>query len=365
MALVPDDKPNLWYRWAKVIIRSPNIGSLHLDYDQLDMYFRVSKTFTRDANKCDIEVYNLSKETRDMINQYCVVMVEAGYKYGIHDIIFRGEVTQVYTVEGGTDACTHILCIDNTRTALDTHFASHVYPKGTTFVQIIQDEIKAWNAQTKADPRFNAANVVNERRIDVGKIEDPNAYYAEVGIGELVGRFRLEKDETKTQTPYGNIWDIVDRTNGIIWGGERSTITDKESKRKTAQSKQADKRVSWTFYLTEGKWGQPSLAYYVKTTWRRDEPVTLSAENGLLEYYPDDYLVRSKGWTGKCLLNPQIDPDTIIYIKPSPTKEWAKQNPDGTVKSIALRVKEVVHEHADGGVFYTTFKGEPYEDGAD
>ena len=326
----PDKKPNLWYRFIKVFFQ--DTGSVvEIDYEELDIYFRISRTQKRDSDKCDIEIYDLGKDIRQKINQNCTVIVYGGYTYGKMGVIFKGSVLNVYTVEGGTDCCTYVKAIDNTRTAIDTYYKQRTYKKDTKFIDIVLQEINDWNKTIQEDPRFSPTYSL--RKIAVGDMEDPNEYYG-------TDRFKLDKDETKTQTPYGVIWDIVDRTNGYIWAGEDSTQYHKEWKKEAL--------VSWTFYLNEDQGGQ-AYANFVHTEWVNDADVTLDAENGLIEIAPNDYIEKSAGWSGKCLLNVDIKIDGKVKCIPARKKEWGP---------VTLRIKELVHEHADGGVYYTSFKGE-------
>lgn len=347
MPQYPSEKPNLWYRYIKIFINTDS-HVIEIDYEELDIYFRVTRTSDMDGDKADIEVYDLSKDTRKMIDQMGTIYIIAGYSNGLREIIFKGSIMNVYSVEGGTDVCTYIKAIDNTRTAIDTYYRTKKYEKGTPFISIMYDTIDEWNTSIQEDDRY--APTYDIRQIFIGEFVDPNEYYG-------TDVFKLEKTETKTLTPYGVIWDIVDRTNGYIWADLKSTMLEKKDIKKEPGFLgifEGKERVSWTFYLEEVSTGEVR-AYYIPVRWEVGSPNELSSENGLIEIAPVDFIDRTQGWTGKCLLNPMIKRGGRVTCIPA-RKKGASSGGTESGK-VVLEVKEVVHEHADGGVYYTTFKG--------
>lgn len=334
MVYQPDKYPRLWMRVVKITL-SGKSGTLEIDYDNpnmgdntqkgIDCYFRVTVSDTADANKCDIEVHNLARDHRKMLTQNMTCTIFAGYKYGEQDVIFVGKSTIVYTVEGGTDVCTYIKCIDSSSDAINTHFQQETYKKDTPFVSIVRDQIRKSN-------------------LLIGDIRDPAEEYPD-------REFKLEKDETKTQTPWNVIWDMVSRTNGIIHSGQYRTTFEKDWQQKeTPDGAKTDRYKSWTFYVTV----KDGVSYgnFVDRRWYDGVMILLDAESGLIEVHPDDYVELSKGWTVKCLLTPKLRVGNNIKVVPK--YNWP---------AMILNVREYTHEHADGGIYYTTIKAQPFSGG--
>ena len=78
-------------RIVEVTIGGLNPGAESITVTGLKVVFNVRKTKAADANKCTIKIYNLSKETRDKIeNIGDKVILKVGYEGGIVKTIFVG-----------------------------------------------------------------------------------------------------------------------------------------------------------------------------------------------------------------------------------------------------------------------------------
>ncbi len=74
--------------------------------------FNVEKTITKEYNTCNIDVYNLSKKTRELINgdkQFCRLSVGYGANY---NTLYFGDLTFVNHVFEDKEIITKIECVD-------------------------------------------------------------------------------------------------------------------------------------------------------------------------------------------------------------------------------------------------------------
>lgn len=89
--------------------------------------FDITRNTLTSANVCQIRVYNLSQKNRNLIRHnandfghYTAVSLEAGYGDNLA-VIFRGNVTQAWSVREGTDYISQIECFDGGYAAVNGH----------------------------------------------------------------------------------------------------------------------------------------------------------------------------------------------------------------------------------------------------
>lgn len=123
--------------------------------DGLRISFKVVKTKGDSLNSAKIEVYNLSKETRDSFSSGMKVLLKAGYANDEGAIdLFKGDVVRVYTIKKAPEVVTVIDALDG-RTGSVTKI-SVGYPPGTNCKSVMNDLAKLAG--------FDSTDMVTENR---------------------------------------------------------------------------------------------------------------------------------------------------------------------------------------------------------
>lgn len=96
-------------------------GQKGVEITDLDIGFRISKSTKKQPNKCEIQVYNLSPDTRGKIegrrdrlgklSNPVRCDLEAGYADGM-SLVFSGDLHTIYTDRQGPDWVTHLASAD-------------------------------------------------------------------------------------------------------------------------------------------------------------------------------------------------------------------------------------------------------------
>lgn len=113
-------------------------------FDDLHMEANISfnpTTTSSNNNSSEIKVFNLSKDVRDRISQVNGrVILEAGYEEGDFDVIFTGQINDIYTNKNGADLVTVISCKDGWTPTNHIRYTKS-FGKGTSFQDIFEDMI--------------------------------------------------------------------------------------------------------------------------------------------------------------------------------------------------------------------------------
>lgn len=135
--------------------------------------FNIKKTRASSANKSSIQIYNLSKESRDIIDkEYDRVTLEAGYqgdtpvgKQGFWGVIFDGWANKVthYRNSSG-DIITSLECIDG---GVDWANArvNYTYATGTLYTDVIKDIVSRMKLVKLGD----ISTFPSDRRVSEGR----------------------------------------------------------------------------------------------------------------------------------------------------------------------------------------------------
>lgn len=101
--------------------------------------FRVTKTNKRDANELEVEVYNLSANTRAQLeNTDAVLTVAAGYTQDVVRVVGIGDITKFESEYTPPDTITRLLAGDGLRALRDTR-VTLAYDSGVSAQRIIDD----------------------------------------------------------------------------------------------------------------------------------------------------------------------------------------------------------------------------------
>ena len=115
--------------------------------------FRINKTRASSPNTSSIEIYNLSRETRDMIDsEFDRVTLEAGYQgetpvgqQGFWGVIFDGWANKVtHTRSPSGDIITSLTCIDGGVDWANSR-VNYTYETGTLYVDMMRDVVSKMN----------------------------------------------------------------------------------------------------------------------------------------------------------------------------------------------------------------------------
>lgn len=104
----------------------------------LDTTRSLSESPNKDSEKTVLQLYNLNKETIDVLNQEgCLVRVYAGYD-GETELIYSGDVEQVSPIKQGNDMVHRVRCRDGAISERNT-LVSVEFPEGKSTAEIINE----------------------------------------------------------------------------------------------------------------------------------------------------------------------------------------------------------------------------------
>ena len=121
----------------KVIIQTKD---LTIDGNKLDVEFTVPFDDDMEANEAEIIVYNLSKNSRNMLKYNNAISITAGYESDT-GIVFSGYISKEVTSRDGNDIKTTITAIDSMELK-ERKIDSIAYNAGVTASYILKDLIK-------------------------------------------------------------------------------------------------------------------------------------------------------------------------------------------------------------------------------
>ena len=119
----------------------------------LRMSFSIEKGATRNPNKCTCRIYNMRKETRELV-QFIgnIIILRAGYKGDTGaQTIFAGTVTRYLTVKEGPDWVTNLEMMDGLLEFRDTK-VSISYGPGVSAINVMRDLAGRFNLPVRTLP---------------------------------------------------------------------------------------------------------------------------------------------------------------------------------------------------------------------
>jgi hypothetical protein len=169
--------------------------------------FKIEKSLTKDPNKLDLEITNLSEASRNSIStKYSKVVVEAGY-VGNTSVIFRGDMRHVFHSHNSVDWVTKIECGDGEK-ALRSARVNMSVSAGETFQQFAQKLITALGV-----PAGNALAQLAKGNFRGGITQFVNGAVA-TGLAS--------KEFDKIMRDLGLTWSIQDGQLQVLPPGEAS-----------------------------------------------------------------------------------------------------------------------------------------------
>lgn len=221
--------------------------------DDLKVSFEVTMDRNINANKCRIDITNLSEDTRNKFDETeDVVILEAGYK-DQRETLFVGDINDIEFIPSEVEHITRILSGDGERALRDT-YTSLSYKAGTGAKAVLNELTR----------RLGLSNNLRDR---ISRVTDRyfSAGYAHTG---KVGK--------EIQTIANSIGLSVSVKNGVLSFEEDADI---------------DKNLAVLVGADSGLIQSP-------------EKITKKENN-----------VERSGWRIRTLLNPQIVPDGVVSVE--------------------------------------------------
>jgi len=180
------------------------VNGIKLPASGLRVAFDIDKNMCGTPNNSKIEIYNLSIDTRNKIQEGWIIQLLAGYQ-GLMDTIFTGNIAVnggMKTERKGPDVILSIECGDGESAIAQAVFDKN-YPPGSSLGQILQDIAGAMSLN----------NITNDVGIGAGiAIGIPNITY---GRGMVVhGPCNVTLDTLLT--PQGLRWSVINGNLNII-----------------------------------------------------------------------------------------------------------------------------------------------------
>lgn len=128
-------------------LRAYRITVGEIQFDNLDIAFKVVKTLTEEPNTVELVIYNLNPDNRSALEQQqkVPVQIEAGYE-GTIGVIFLGKVREVWSEYQPPDWITTLSSGDG-EDELQTSRINKSYGPGTPVTVIIKDAAKGINLE--------------------------------------------------------------------------------------------------------------------------------------------------------------------------------------------------------------------------
>lgn len=121
--------------------RSWSLSVGNLDLSDLDLTFKVERSISREPNTAEIQIYNLSHESRATVEAGGIVRLSAGYGDN-PPLLFRGDSRIVWTARDATvDTVTTVQARDGGRAYSEAQ-VSRAYGPGTPCTQPLRDVIR-------------------------------------------------------------------------------------------------------------------------------------------------------------------------------------------------------------------------------
>lgn len=114
-----------------------------LEFEQVRVAFDVSKAMTKDPNKLELRLYNLSEQSRGRIQKKdAVVILQAGYEGTGVAQLYKGNARLISHGKTGVDWISKVSCGDGER-EIRTARISKSYKKGVDAKQVFKDLVGA------------------------------------------------------------------------------------------------------------------------------------------------------------------------------------------------------------------------------
>ena len=113
-------------------------GTAGVSISDLRIEFKVKKTISQDSNQAEINIHNLSDDTRRRMEKGHHGILMIGYEDSGLQKAFSGDVTSIYTHKSGTERITKIELGDGISDLQKTEVAFS-YSSGTSVSKIIED----------------------------------------------------------------------------------------------------------------------------------------------------------------------------------------------------------------------------------
>ena len=141
-------------RRVQVDIQKPN-SLVALRVEGLRIIFDVTKDAKASSNIARIQIYNLTKETRQTFQELTdQVIIRAGYADESLDEIFHGDLVSISHPKGDGDVVTTIEANDGQK-ALRDSYSSVSYAENSSLKQVIQDLAKQMGLPVKSVDYLN------------------------------------------------------------------------------------------------------------------------------------------------------------------------------------------------------------------
>lgn len=207
----------------------------------LRMIFSISKSTDKTPNKCSLQIYNLSEDTRNLIpdeeEKNGIAFLSAGYDNGDAEVlIFGGNITRVSHQLIPPDIITDIEMEDGTKEMRETKF-NRSYAEGVKGSDILNDILQAFPSGKKSRTVQFVDTIFSKGWVHSGLARDALTKVSEtLGLEwsfqngneiKLVG-----KDRTDNSTVV-----VVSPDTGLIGSPERINQTVRKSQKKTKKTK--------------------------------------------------------------------------------------------------------------------------------
>lgn len=114
-----------------------------LEFERVRVAFDVSKAMTKDPNKLELKLYNLSEQSRGRIQKKdAVVILQAGYEGTGLSQLYKGNARLISHSKAGVDWISKVACGDGEK-EIRTARISKSYKKGVDAKQVFKDLVGA------------------------------------------------------------------------------------------------------------------------------------------------------------------------------------------------------------------------------
>lgn len=121
----------------KVVV---TVGTIRLE--DLDVTFQIERTLKKEPNKCELYIYNLTKDHRAQLEQQKAVPVrlEAGYVEQT-SLLFAGDLRNVHSIHDGPDVVTKLTSGDGEKRIRSARM-NKAYASGTKVATVLEEVAK-------------------------------------------------------------------------------------------------------------------------------------------------------------------------------------------------------------------------------
>lgn len=213
----------------------------------LQFTFTVTRTLSKEPNKMEGDIYNLSPESRKHFTKDNSVKVEVAYGDQDYSTLFIGNLVNVSTTLRGTDVITHFDAGDAYVSLRDGR-SSRVFPANTTVETVIRDCAKDMNLAVGAFDNGSLGNSAGlNRKFKKG--------YSIIGTSKNIldnitrsnGLTYIIQEGTLSIVPVGDPNQegvlLIDPTTGLIGSPEAITIELNDQKKNTKSKEGEPPRV--------------------------------------------------------------------------------------------------------------------------